>query len=92
MAGKRVPSASPICEDCWLQSHTKWEPHSVNEDGNVLMKLVGVDVPEKINTGSVEVCRECGDLTISGIYEVSASPLGVLDTSPPDGDDEWGLV
>lgn len=41
----------------------------MNNEGNVLMRLVGVDVPEKVNTGEVEVCCVCGGLTISGIYE-----------------------
>jgi len=38
--------------------------------GNIRMKLLGVDVPIKINNGAVEVCSSCGGLTISGIYEL----------------------
>ena len=58
-----------VCESCWLLDHARWEPESMDDTGNILMKLVGVDVPEKVNTGEVEVCCMCGGLTICGIYE-----------------------
>ena len=66
------PMLSPmaLCELCWMEEHSKWEPQSVNEDGNILVKLVGVDMPEIVNTGSVEVCCMCGSVTIAGIYEL----------------------
>lgn len=70
MAGKRVISPTPVCEKCWLETHSRWEPQSVGQDGNVLMKLVGVSVPHKLNTGSVEVCAECGGITIAGIFDI----------------------
>jgi hypothetical protein len=59
----------PMCEDCWLNDHSRWEPESINDEGSVIMKLMGVDVPHKVNTGEVEVCCMCGGLTVSGIYE-----------------------
>lgn len=34
------------------------------------MRLKGVDVPEKVNSGSVEVCVVCGSITIAGIFEL----------------------
>jgi len=63
-------TAVAVCESCFLSDHTRWEPESMDDTGNILMKLIGVDVPLKINNGSVEVCCMCGGLTISGIYEL----------------------
>lgn len=59
-----------VCESCWLLDHARWEPESMDNTGNILMKLVGVDVPVKVNNGTVEVCCMCGGLSISGIYEM----------------------
>lgn len=74
----------PLCEFCWLVDHTIWEPESVGEDGKVLMRMTGVDVPEKINTDSVEICGLCGAITVAGIYEFK-DPSTVNYLS--DGDD-----
>lgn len=41
----------------------------MDETGSLLLKLVGVDVPQKVNTGEVEVCCMCGAITVCGIYE-----------------------
>lgn len=62
-------TAMAVCESCFLIDHTRWEPESMDSMGVIMMKLVGVDVPIKINNGTVEVCCMCGGLTISGIYE-----------------------
>jgi hypothetical protein len=70
MAAEPVISPMPVCESCWLESHTKWEPESVDEKGKILMRLKGVDVPEKVNSGSVEVCVMCGNITVAGIFEL----------------------
>jgi hypothetical protein len=70
MASEPVEIPVPICEVCWLIDHTSWEPESVSSDGKVLMRLTGVDVPEKYNTESVEICAECGGITVAGIYEL----------------------
>lgn len=59
----------PVCEQCWIKDHASWEPESMDENGNILMKLVNVGVPVKINTKEAEVCSECGDITVAGIYE-----------------------
>jgi hypothetical protein len=61
-----VPMA--VCEDCWLIDHSHWEPDSMDDEGNVSMRLTGVDLPETICAGSVEICALCGSITISGIY------------------------
>lgn len=66
--GNLMPVA--ICESCWLMDHAYWEPESMDDVGSILMKLVGVDVPIKINSGTVEVCGLCGGISISGIYEM----------------------
>lgn len=34
------------------------------------MRLTGVDIPEKHNTSSVDVCCMCGSITVAGIYEM----------------------
>jgi hypothetical protein len=73
MAAEPVVSPMPVCEACWLESHTKWEPESVDEKGKILMRLKGVDVPEKVNNGNVEVCVMCGGITIAGIFELKLS-------------------
>jgi formylmethanofuran dehydrogenase subunit E len=65
----------PVCEKCWLDSHTKWEPESIDREGNILMKLVNVKVPEKLNTKKAEICSECGEITVSGIYDIKDSNL-----------------
>lgn len=81
-------TAEAVCESCFLASHTRWEPESMDDTGNILMKLIGVDVPLKINNGSVEVCCECGGLTISGIYELkSKDDIMYMD----NGDNQYEL-
>jgi hypothetical protein len=70
MEDSSIVSPMALCELCWMEEHSKWEPQSVNEDGNILVKLVGVDMPTIINTGSVDVCCMCGSVTIAGIYEL----------------------
>lgn len=42
----------------------------MDDEGNILMRLKGVDVPNKYNTQTVEVCSQCGNITVSGIYEL----------------------
>ena len=80
MSAERVLSPLPTCEACWLKSHTQWEPESCDDDGNILMRLKGVDVPQKYNTQSVEVCSQCGNITVSGIYELR-DPQGDIFTN-----------
>lgn len=42
----------------------------MNAEGQIIMRLTGVDVPEKVNTESVEVCALCGSITVAGIYDM----------------------
>jgi len=70
MAAEPVISPFPVCESCWINEHAKWEPESMDKNGKILMRLKGVEVPSKINNGSVEVCAMCGSVTIAGIYEL----------------------
>jgi hypothetical protein len=59
-----------VCETCWLATHSRWEPEGVFENGSISVKLVGVEVPEKVNDGSVEVCAVCEAVTVAGIYDM----------------------
>jgi hypothetical protein len=70
MGGEKILAPLPTCEVCWLKTHTQWEPESCDDDGNVIMRLKGVDIPQKYNTQTVEVCSQCGNITVSGIYEL----------------------
>jgi len=85
MSAERVETPEPICEKCWLKEHTHWEPESVNDDGDILFRLKGVDVPVKYNTGQVETCYECGEITISGIFDRSVGSNQVFRTEPRKG-------
>jgi hypothetical protein len=70
MAAEPVISPFPVCEVCWMESHAKWEPESMDKTGRILMRLKGVEVPNKVNNGSVEICAMCGAVTVAGIYEL----------------------
>jgi hypothetical protein len=70
MAAEPVINPFPICEACWMGEHAKWEPESMDKSGRILMRLKGVEVPNKVNNGAVEVCAMCGSITIAGIYEL----------------------
>ena len=53
--------------------------------GRIIMRLKGVDVPNKVNSGSVEVCAMCGAVTIAGIFEMKlTSEMYFLDQQSPD--------
>ena len=70
MSGGPVVTPTPVCEQCWIKEHARWEPHSIDDHCNIKMALSGVDVPQKINTGTVESCSICGKITIAGIFDV----------------------
>lgn len=48
--------------------------------GDILMRLTGVDVPVKVNTGAVEVCSICGNITVAGIFEIQDPKLVFFST------------
>lgn len=70
MAAEQAPRPMALCELCYLDEHTRWEPESMNDNGEILMRLTGVDVPDKVNTESVETCCMCGCFTVAGIFEM----------------------
>ena len=70
MSGEQVQAPMSLCEVCWLKDHARWEPESMDSSGDILMRLTGVDVPVKVNTGAVEVCTNCGSITVAGIFEM----------------------
>lgn len=85
MAAEPVISPVPICEACWMENNARWEPESMDTTGRIIMRLKGVDVPNKVNNGSVEVCAMCGAVTIAGIFEMKlTSEMYFLDQQSPD--------
>jgi len=70
MSGEQLQTPVALCEACWLKDHARWEPESMDSKGDILMRLTGVDVPVKVNTGAVEVCTNCGNITVAGIFEM----------------------
>lgn len=70
MAANPVLRPMALCEQCWLENHTNWEPQSMNETGHIIMKLIGVDTPEIVTVGNVDICCMCGSMTIAGIYQM----------------------
>lgn len=57
----------------------------MDKTGRIIMRLKGVDVPNKVNNGSVEVCAMCGAVTIAGIFEMKlTSEMYFLDQQSPD--------
>ena len=58
----------PQCEVCFIEENSKWEADSVGDDGSLVSKLVAIAVPQELETGLVNICATCGDITIVGIY------------------------
>jgi hypothetical protein len=83
MSGGPLVTPKPVCEQCWLKEHAHWEPHSMDNQGNIKMALSGVDVPQKINTGTVETCSVCGKITIAGIFNVEEHKI--VFSADPEG-------
>jgi hypothetical protein len=97
MSAESLESPQPTCEKCWLKQHSHWEPESVDSDGNILMRLKSVDIPVKYNTGAVETCSNCGEMTVCGIYELKNPDVKFFSSGSnqifglPDGSEEEGL-
>lgn len=87
-----MKSPTPICEACWIQQHSTWEPHSMDDSGNIMMRLKDVEIPLKYNTGVVEICDICDKVTIAGIYQLMSSDIhfgfGLADVESLPEDDE----
>jgi hypothetical protein len=75
----------PLCERCWIEENSVWEPESVDMEGNILTRLVSVNVPIKLSPGTVCECFICSKVTVVGIY-VSAD-----DIEEPDMDMEMDM-
>ena len=70
MSAEPVQAPVPVCEACYLKKYANWEPESVDEKGNILMRLKGVPTPRQYELGVVETCHNCGSVTICGIYDM----------------------
>ncbi len=65
----KEPKLYPQCEACWIHDNSRWEPEGVTVDGQLIAQLVAVAVPEmRLSNLSPEVCADCGDVTVVGIY------------------------
>ena len=71
MSAESIQSPVPVCEACYVKKNAEWEPESIDEKGNILMRLKGVPTPSRYNMDTVENCSECGAITIVGIYELT---------------------
>ena len=58
----------PLCERCWIEENSVWEPDSVDEKGNIITRLVSVQVPIQLSPGAVNEFFTCGRVTVVGIY------------------------
>lgn len=71
----------PICEACWVKKNAQWEPESIDDKGNILMRLKGVPAPPRHETGAIETCSECGSITVVGFYSMNQPEI----TFPDEG-------
>jgi hypothetical protein len=71
MSAESIQSPVPLCEACYVKKNAEWEPESIDERGNILMRLKGVPTPPRYNMDTVENCSNCGLITIVGIYELT---------------------
>ena len=69
MSSEQIKKAVAVCEKCWIDKHSKWEPESVDDKGNIKLRLTGVTTPYFGVRGVVEICTLCGKVTIAGIYD-----------------------
>lgn len=59
----------------------------MDENGQVVMRMTGIVVPDKVNTGDVDVCGLCGSITIAGIYQLQdPEDISLLDLQDPEED------
>lgn len=81
MSAEPVGIPEPICEACWVKKNAQWEPQSIDDNGNILMRLKGVPTPPKYEIGTVETCYECGSITVVGIYKLQKPEIVFPDES-----------
>lgn len=77
----------PQCERCWVDENSVWEPDSVDEKGNIITKLISVNVPIQLSPGAVSECFTCGRVTVVGIY-VSIDEIDGYED--PGSQDDYG--
>lgn len=77
----------PICERCWIDENSVWEPDSVDEKGNIITRLVSVNVPIQLAPGAVNECITCGRVTVVGIYVPIDEIDGYNDEDPGTQED-----
>jgi hypothetical protein len=87
MSAKRIPFGLPICEACWIKENAVWEPHSMDDKGNMILRLKGIEVPVKMNTGETENCSACDKITIAGIYQFVEPEFGFDSYAEMDEED-----
>lgn len=58
----------PQCERCWIDQNSVWELDGVDSTGNVVMRLISVQVPIELTPGAVNECFTCDRITVAGIY------------------------
>ena len=71
MSAEPVQSPVPVCEACYVKKYAQWEPESIDQTGNILMRLKGIPTPRQYDIGTVENCHNCGLVTICGIYDMT---------------------
>lgn len=75
----------PQCEACWISENSRWEPDAVTDDGKLIAKLVAVAVPEmRLKNLEPEICVDCGDVTVVGIYVEKEDEEVNFDVDPSD--------
>lgn len=83
MSAEPLQSPVPVCEACYIKKHSKWEPESVDDKGNILMRLKGVPTPRQYELGVVETCHKCDSVTICGIYDLVEPEIQFIDDEEP---------
>ncbi len=86
----KEPKLYPQCEACWVHDNSRWEPEGVTVDGQLIAQLVAVAVPEmRLTNLTPEICADCGDVTVVGIYiekEEGNVPFDVDSSDAVSGD------
>ena len=72
----------PQCEVCYIKENSRWEADSVGPDGSLISKLIAVAVPLKLSPGSINVCCDCGEITVAGIYVEKDEDSAQYDSEP----------
>ncbi len=77
----------PICEKCWIEDRSVWEPESVDQSGNIRSSLISVTVPMKLVPGIVNECFLCDKVTVVGLY-VSIDEVGIDSNYAPKAESD----